>query len=88
MVETSIPLLQAIDMDVLLGDLNFISFLLPPAEKREVKDYNSADNMAILDYGITAGVGYTMNNLMFDLSYSLGLKDYRIDLEGDDKKRT
>lgn len=77
-VITHTPLLNAFDVSQ-LDTSGFLSFFLPPENDTITKTSTAKDNFRSLDFGANVGIGYEMNNVHFNLMYSQGLVDYRID---------
>jgi opacity protein-like surface antigen len=85
------PLLQVIDIEELLGEVGggvggLFNLFLPAANGVTTEIDDSKGNYNAFDYGIKGGISYTSSdNLIFNLSYQHGLRDYRfnrpVDLE-------
>ena len=81
---TDIPILDVIDVDALLESSGLGGFgslatsFLPSSGTESSEKYGTA-GLRTLDFGINAGIGYEMNNLHFNFTYSHGLLDYRDD---------
>ena len=78
------PLLQVIDLGELLGEgtgggfSGIFDLFLPKAYDVSTEVNTSKSNYNYFDYGIKGGVSYTSSdNLIFNLSYQHGLRDYR-----------
>lgn len=86
-VTENTPLLEVIDIAELLGEgAVFFELLLPPANDSFSETDTSKGGYNDFDYGIKGGISYTSSdNLIFNLSYQHGLRDYRynrpVDLE-------
>lgn len=77
------PLLQVIDLEEALGGGGGIGGLfnsfLPSANSVSTEIDKSKDGYNSIDYGIKGGISYTSSdNLIFNLSYQHGLRDYRV----------
>jgi hypothetical protein len=85
------PLLQVIDIEEVLDEIvggfgGLFSSFLPKAYDVSTKTNTSKNGYNEFDYGIRGGISYTSSdNLVFNLSYQHGLRDYRynrpVDLE-------
>jgi len=85
---TDIPLLDVIDVDLLLeqsglGGFGGIASSFLPQSGVESSETSGTAGLRSFDMGVNAGIGYEMNNLHFTFMYSHGLLDYR-----DDKSKT
>ena len=86
-IHTTTPLFNLVDLSS-FDDTGLLTNFLPPADEYSTFKSTSNDNITKFNYGANFGIGYAMNNLNFNLFYSLGLKDYTIDstlAEGDGK---
>ncbi len=78
------PLLQVVDIEDLLGEgaggiSGLFDLFLPKANGTSTEIDASLRNYNTFDYGIKGGISYTSSdNLIFDLSYQHGLRDYRV----------
>lgn len=62
------------------GGLGALGGLLQPASNDpETSTSSSKEGLATIDFGATAGIGYRVDKLNFNLFYSYGFMDYRED---------
>lgn len=78
----NIPLLQVIDISSLDPTGGLLSLFLPPGETNTLTESTYKEGLNTFDYGFNAGVGYMMNNVSFQLSYSRGFTDFRSEQTG------
>jgi len=81
---TTTPIFQVFDISS-IDSTGMLSMFLPPADETESKETSSIDNLQRFDIGASFGIGYMMDNVKFNLNYTLGFKDYRIDRGEEDK---
>jgi hypothetical protein len=78
------PLLQVLDLSS-IDSTGLLSLFLPPADETTYDEYASIAQLRRLDIGAVFSLGYSINNVEFNLSYTLGFNDYRADSGGDPK---
>ena len=83
-ITTDIPLMDVIDVDLLLdqsglGGFGGFAKSFIPQSKVETNEESGTVGLRKLDIGFMAGIGYEMNDLHFNFMYSQGLLDYRDD---------
>lgn len=85
-IRTTTPLLQTFDVSTLDSSGALTSFF-PPADETVYDDYPSIDELKRFDVGIVFGIGYKMDKVAFNLNYTTGFNDYRLDM-GENEKDT
>ena len=83
-IRTTAPILQVFDVSS-IDSSGLLSIFLPPADETKFSETSSIDNLKRMDIGGAFGIGYQINNLKFNLNYTLGFNDYRINQEGEGK---
>ena len=83
-IRTTTPLFQVFDVS-LIDSTGMFSMFLPPADETRSTESSSINNLQRFDIGAAFGLGYRMDNVKFNLSYTIGFRDYRIDQGADDK---
>jgi len=83
-IRTTTPLLQVVDIST-FDTTGFISSFLPPADETVFDESSSIDNLKRITVGAAFGLGYSMDNVRFNLNYTMSFDDYRID-RGEDEK--
>lgn len=83
---TEVPFMKAFNIEE-FDTTGFISAFLPPAESTNFSESSSRENLNCMDWGFKSTVSYRPNNFGIQLSYLLGLPDYRIDRGELEKKR-
>lgn len=81
-IVTRAPSIETVDFST-FDSTGAISAFLPPAYSQTTYETSSIDNFRRMDYGGIFGIGYTVNNLQFNLLYTYGIKDYRKIFSGD-----
>lgn len=81
-IVTRAPAIESVDFST-FDSTGTISSFLPPAYSETTYETSSSDNFRKTDYGGIFGIGYTVNNLQFNLLYTYGIKDYRKIFSGD-----
>jgi hypothetical protein len=76
---TTIPLLQAVDIDAFDPTGGFLSQLLPPAEDESEWLRDSKDELVRFDIGGNVAMAYAHERFRFKVSYSFGFTGYRVD---------
>lgn len=76
------PAVETVDFST-FDTTGLIASLLPPAYNQTTYETSAIDNFRRMDYGGIFGIGYTVNNLQFNLLYTYGIKDYRKIFSGD-----
>ena len=93
-VTENTPLLQVINIEDLLGEGaggfgGLFNLFLPQAYDVSSESEESKSGYNAFDYGIRGGISYTSSdNLIFNLSYQHGLRDYRLNRPADVEETT
>ncbi|MFT5779291.1 MAG: hypothetical protein ACI837_002248 [Crocinitomicaceae bacterium] len=83
--ETSIsrtPILENLDLSA-LDPSGLLTLFLPPAYSESYEETSGTEGFRVFDYGLKAGLGYQMDRVGVQASYSFGIPDFRIDSEED-----
>ena len=75
---TTTPIFQVFDISS-IDSTGLLSMFLPPADETEFNETSSIDNLKRFDVGAAFGVGYMIDQLKFNLSFTMGFNDYRIE---------
>jgi hypothetical protein len=90
---TDIPLLDVIDLDLLLeqsglGGFGGVAKSFIPQSGVKNSETSGTVGLRTFDAGINVGIGYEMDNLHFNFMYSHGLLDYRDDAKKEGNTET
>jgi len=81
--ESVTPFVSTVDLSALgQGGGIFGTLLLPPPSESIFKESSNSSGLNAIDFGLKTGLTYTLNNIDLNLSYVLGLKDYRSHISG------
>jgi len=83
---TTTPVFQVFDVSS-IDSSGLLTSFLPPADETIFKESSSIDNLQRFDIGANIGLGYTMDNVRFNLNYTMGFRDYRIENVEEKKSR-
>lgn len=70
------PFMSTFDVSSIDPTGVFIANLLPPAQKEELTETSNANFINQFDFGVKAGLSYSIHDFSLNLSYLYGLKNY------------